>query len=1183
MRIRYTRVAHIRGGNRITLKRGGVTTRQGSGLKQESLAKLQQKGKNARKEVAEQIQKEKRQEKAAAKRKAAAAQAPAHNVEAELPAAAQVKHNNPIEYFRQICSDNGVSDAEIDDLIKDKHALDNQHDFTADRGDFVPDATFIYYINNLFNKSAAEASTDIILPGSTAPAIIDRNVKLQTRGIRFGNLEWDTFNYFSRMLPDRFSCTPEAGLVHEEVTIDDLMNKNGTSKPKFDEFKAKKHIVLNSAGWDPTDDGNIPAMTLLGQFYLEMLGFSKDTPDVYLNFDAKTKGTFTKPLRLYNNVKQIITYQNMFDSGTNMFSILSDNTKDFDRTDIVKSDDALDIVTSNYFSQKITDRDYNMAYIHNPVYNSYSSAQAIQNIFGWAKMDISGGVQRAAGGAGAPRPIVSQYLLQTNIGTTNKLDLPQRGGPGVGVLASYIEKHRGECSSPANSDAKKTTCKRQLNLIEQQKGFDTVRISQLLGDAYNFSDVIKLCVDIKGGGDAEQVNAIWHLYHRKRKSCIMITGDILCYMYSIIMGLPSVLIIGNKIYLSKGVPKEPPTQKDIYKNKINNSMTVLTGIVKTCSDIINATGNIDKLINNILDGIFIKKIIVTFGTETPEPDTQQLVNALIQIKALDIVNYLVTIKKVIGPIAADVKTVIDGIQVDHTLLGDLYTQIFALNTNIGEEDEDKLKAIIDTISSNMAAVKKQFQDFNMLLGNFKNKKYVADIGSFVNGLTSLEFYTAKTTIKAYELFDYDRDKILRDFADVIKKIKNERPLAEKNPRFFLGKQIRGKIQDFIKSLFSINMIDIGLDAGFFKDVLQGYDHKSQDVKDTAFYKNLEPKIKDEYIIGERKPSISTDLLAILNLHINTIMVAMGIPVHAPARQGAAGASDNNAQSEMPLEENRLPGGAAAGTSYGGDGKILEIQESIKAIINLTRDILLYCKDNNIKSISSSVNYKQLIVDELSQAIVIARAKSQIEDTFREIIQDAFFINLAKPEADLEEYISGSYEKIFNKWIDLLYNINALDISSKLLNSINILSFNNTILKSEEYSYEYKAIILNFLANIYENAFINDKDILKCIEYIGIKIEEELDKKNIGKKEQEKLEEDEDEETEDEEEENQEEEDQIEKELEYEIEEEIYGGKRRRAKTSSRSYGEKSLTKMLKDIKLNKSKKRKQRKTIKKSN
>jgi hypothetical protein len=32
--------------------------------------------------------------------------------------------------------------------------------------------------------------------------------------------------------------------------------------------------------------------------------------------------------------------------------------------------------------------------------------------------------------------------------------------------------------------------------------------------------------------------------------------------------------------MSKGIPKEPPTKKEIYKNKINSSLSIFTGIYK---------------------------------------------------------------------------------------------------------------------------------------------------------------------------------------------------------------------------------------------------------------------------------------------------------------------------------------------------------------------------------------------------------------------------------------------------------------------------------------------------------------------------------------------------------------------------------------------------------------------------
>jgi len=176
-----------------------------------------------------------------------------------------------------------------------------------------------------------------------------------------------------------------------------------------------------------------------------------------------------------------------------------------------------------------------------------------------------------------------------------------------------------------------------------------VRISGLLGMAFNFSDMLKLCVDIKGGGDAEQVNAIWYIYHHKKIPCIMVTGDILCYMYSITMGLPSVLIASDIIYMTKGIPLGPIPESIKLKNRLNRHIGLFNNILKSFSDLANAGGKMDALIENIK--ININKQISVSNVSF---DTKKFINALIQLKALDIANYLQVINGVIKPKTADI-------------------------------------------------------------------------------------------------------------------------------------------------------------------------------------------------------------------------------------------------------------------------------------------------------------------------------------------------------------------------------------------------------------------------------------------------------------------------------------------------------------------------------------------------
>jgi hypothetical protein len=127
-----------------------------------------------------------------------------------------------------------------------------------------------------------------------------------------------------------------------------------------------------------------------------------------------------------------------------------------------------------------------------------------------------------------------------------------------------------------------------------------------------------------------------------------------------------------------------------------------------------------------------------------------------------------------------------------------------------------LKILTDTIAKHLRSI-------NDLLDNFKNKKFNGDIKSFVNGIETTEFFKGNTTVQEYNLFNYNRDSILKPFSETISKIVGERTGPTRD---YLGKSIRGKFSDFFKTFLTFNLIEkIGIQQHYLKELTAGYENE----------------------------------------------------------------------------------------------------------------------------------------------------------------------------------------------------------------------------------------------------------------------------------------------------------------------------------------------------------------------
>lgn len=975
----------------------------------------------------------------------------------------------PLDYFEEVCIANNIPSNEIQDLIKDKHALDNQHDFTANRGDFTPTAKFIYFLNKMFNMSAADAKTDSNgnLPdtypplgaGSPVPTeIFNRNQKLEARNIRFADLEWDTCRYFSRRLFERFSCIPDMGIAFEEININNLIKADGTlNEDNLTNIINEHHVIINTADIDPTKkfagDKLNNALKSLNDIYISVLGIPEG--DIYLNFDAKTKGIFTKPLSTNPNVNQLITYQNLYDSGNNMFSILSDDTATYPKTRLVDKDNALYDITSNYFSKHLQDRGYTMKYELMNDLDSLDSKTAIDNIFNWASIKV---IQKNE----AADDIT---ILKTSL-------VPkQRGGPGVGVLANYIDKYITTCRDENGKD-KKTTC---LHRLETQGGFDTVHISELLGKATSVSDVFKLCVDIKGGGDAEQVNAAWHF--NKKGTCIMITGDILCYMYSIIMGLPSVLIIGNKMYLSKGVSKIPLSPRDTMYNKIKKHMTIFSGILKTISDITNGGNKLSQLVLSMkkcveYDNIFMfgEQVQADLAKKLPAVNSidkiKITVSLLVQLKILDIMNYLVTIYQILSPlIASTIYPIILEIVTGYGAGVEIFDKIFSIQGNIPQGiDVSTLESSLIKINEEIEKVKGHLQIFENILGNFKDRKYDGTTKTFFNGITDLDFFKGDTTIPSYSLFNYERDHIYKLFAGPLYKIMFLEPAVEKNPRYFLGKEIRGAIHKYLESFFTFKLLDYKIGAGFFtNEIIGGYNVENKNIHECNLYTKLASLLNDDIIISSKKEDICDTL--------NTILNEAKLITYTSYTTLAA----------TEVSEGMMGGGF----NYNPETAAI-IQNSITNVLKSTGEILLAFKTPESKVIIAEPLKSEEIG--LTDTEVENVGLEELRECFKEIIQDAYFFSKTSfPNEDSHiAAINDTYDNLYYKWINEVLNVEAN-------HDYNCTSYKNLIIQLPDTAINIKSFMLDIFARIHNNGLIQNKtfnEIYKMVEKEFIKFQQQ---------------------------------------------------------------------------------------------
>ncbi len=1142
----------------------------------------------------------------------------------------------PLDYFKNVCEKNSVAAAAIEDLIKDKHALDNQHDFTAKRGDFVPNAKFIYFLNRLFNMSASDAKSAAgDLPNSYPPAlgaeipkeIFDRNTKLNARGIDFKDLEWDTFKYFSRKLPIEFSSTPDLGITFKEIKITDLIGMDGTLKgDNLGSIANEKHIIINASDLDPTKkfigENYNKSLISLNTIYKVLLGLTEG--DLYLNFDAKTKGIFTKPFEIDGRVNQLITYQNLYDSGNNMFSILSDAPGN-PKTHLVKPEYALNEITSNYFSRNLTGRSYTMKYeLYTPDLASKNGKEAFANIFDWVKIKVAqeggiAGAAAAAGGAGAVG------YDETILMTTNK----QRNGPGVGVLYDYINK--------------KIQGGQRSNLTEPV-GYDTVHISQLLSKARSTSDVIKLCVDIKGGGDAEQVNAVWQFNRQNSTAtCILVTGDILCYMYAITMGLPSVLIISNKIYLSKGIPKIPPSPYILAANRINNHMLTYSNFLKILQDITNTNGLLNKLMysldecnRHVGNFTFGEQILSDLQTKFQSIhiiyNIKRTITFLIKLKILDIKNYLIMIHASLQPFVDKILTITNTITKKYGETMEIYSKIFTIETFMREvTDIHRIEAKLKDIDSRMELIKTDLSRFEKILGNFKNKKYDATVTSFVSGITDINFYNGanNTTISSYSLFNYDRDQIYKLFAPILYKIMFLEPTAVKNMRAYLGKELRAAFQKYLESFFTFKMIDNSFGKGLFTDdIVIGYD---KDVRNSKIYTELfeylsikytrsisynpdteeytfDSYIKDNKILNicESINEVICNLGTTIGLDCSDMKAysliikpaagaaagfgAAGLAAAAPAvGLGAAGAASGLAAAAPPagLGATGLgvappysfigkPGGAAAGHTNGGfntkemyggsydlnESTVKEFQSSILKILETIQDV---CLSNDI------IDLKFTIIDHPIESKEIHLTNEEVENValeelrtcFKEIIQDAYYIiKGASEEEQYLEYMHESYYKLYDKWINEILNVEAIHAYDCKEYKNLVPSISEDITDSGNIIF----IILKIFSDIHEKGELHGKTFKDIYTHVSTVFNKIIERyiSHAGQTKTSKM-----------------------RTGLNSVEPTFVHSAREKPTTAAfggtRSYGEKSLTKMLKGMKLNKSKKktRKQRKTLKK--
>jgi hypothetical protein len=340
---------------------------------------------------------------------------------------------------------------------------------------------------------------------------------------------------------------------------------------------------------------------VIGNFILNYMfpGFTLGSPEntAYLTFDANA-GVIGKIFRKFKNIFNLITPANIADSASTDFNSLENrNIYQFPLTSGPEY-----VFNSNYYTRPDnpkTLQPVNIKFINQGFDN--------KNPYG--------------------------FILNINV-NENEANFPfnatQKQGPSVNYLSGLMfnKTYRPQ--------------KQKSTILSMNDGL--MKIIPAADNITQFPSLTTdLCMDLKRGGDYEQVNSAANLMH-KGMTVIMVTIDTLCSLYSRLLAQPTIhhvsttgLITLSRFSAQSGDPEQMKLINLQYRSITNGNKLVIMERMFT-PELLAVYNRYYAIFNDFLqNGRFFDKTIKKEHASTP---IEQILLSLIKIRCIDILRNL---------------------------------------------------------------------------------------------------------------------------------------------------------------------------------------------------------------------------------------------------------------------------------------------------------------------------------------------------------------------------------------------------------------------------------------------------------------------------------------------------------------------------------------------------------------
>ena len=409
---------------------------------------------------------------------------------------------------------------------------------------------------------------------------------------------------------------------------------------------------------------------VIGNFILNYMfpGFNLENPEkkAYLTFDANA-GLIGKIFRKFTNIFNLITPANIGDSASTDFNALENrNIYQFPKTDGEEY-----VFDSNYYTR----RDNPSANKQPVIIKFIDNGFGYNNPYGFTlNINVVGGLE-------AKFPFSST----------------QKQGPSVNYLSGLmIDK------STIPKKKKSTILNMNEGLLSLFEPGDTIHKYP--------SITTDLCMDLKRGGDYEQVNSAANLT-RTGMTVIMVTIDTLCSLYSRLLAQPTIhhvsttgLITLSRFSAPRGDPEEMERANLHYRSITNTNKLVIMERMFT-PKLLAVYDRYYHIFNIFLqNGQFIDKTMIKKNHAPTH--IEQILLALIKIKCIDILSDLIEIKNFLSDLNSKTNIMNEITEFKATLkLADnkeslIANQIKLMRVNDKLENDniiDKFKALLNDV------------------------------------------------------------------------------------------------------------------------------------------------------------------------------------------------------------------------------------------------------------------------------------------------------------------------------------------------------------------------------------------------------------------------------------------------------------------------------------------------------